>query len=198
MALSDTLRAPGVPRRGSPATPAATRYATTAVVLHWLIALGILAQIALGWWMIDLPKSPPGLRAGWFNLHKSIGITVGVLALVQLARRAVRPPPPLPATLARWQQRASRLVHTLLYGCLVAMPLSGVLGSMSTRYPIRYFGVVLPLPSWDHPAAKEVFSAIHLGTAILLMALLALHVGAALMHLARRDGIVSRMLPGRR
>ena len=53
------------------------RYDTVAVFLHWVVAMAILIQLALGWWMIELPKSPPGLRAGWFNVDKSIGVTIG-------------------------------------------------------------------------------------------------------------------------
>ena len=63
------------------------RYGGVAIALHWTVALLLLAQMTLGWWMIEVPKSPPGLRAGWFNLHKSIGLTVGLLALLRLAWR---------------------------------------------------------------------------------------------------------------
>jgi cytochrome b561 len=45
------------------------RYGSVAIALHWLVAVFALAQIALGWWMLDLPKTPPGPRADWFNLH---------------------------------------------------------------------------------------------------------------------------------
>jgi cytochrome b561 len=62
------------------------RYDRVAMALHWAIALLALSQIGLGWWMIELPKSPPGLRAGGFNLHKSIGITLGLLMLVRVRR----------------------------------------------------------------------------------------------------------------
>src|SRR4051812_7851123 len=33
-----------------------------AVLLHWLVACAILAQVVLGWWMLELPKTPAGLR----------------------------------------------------------------------------------------------------------------------------------------
>ncbi|MBK0392012.1 cytochrome b [Ramlibacter algicola] len=173
------------------ATP--DRYTRTAIALHWLVALGVLAQVALGWWMLDIPKEPPGLRAGWFNLHKSIGLTLGLLVLARLAWRARHPAPAL-AGVAPWQRHASRTVHALLYMCLLVQPLSGLFGSLFTRYPIKYFGMTLP--AWNHEwaAGKEAMAALHLASAWLLMALVALHVAAAVWHLVRRDGIAQRML----
>src|ERR671938_553375 len=82
----------------------AERYTRTAIVLHWLIGLAVFAQIGLGLWMIGIPKTPPGIRAYWFNVHKSIGITIGLLVLVRLAWRLAHRPPELPMSLARWQR----------------------------------------------------------------------------------------------
>jgi cytochrome b561 len=78
---------------------------------------------------------------------------------------------------------------------MLVMPLSGYLGSTFSKYPIKYFGAALPHWGWDWPAAKALISAIHLTTAWLLAALIAAHVAAALWHLARRDGLFSRMWP---
>lgn len=176
---------------GSPA-----RYHPFAIALHWVIALLVFAQIALGWWMQEIPKSPPGLRAGWFNLHKSIGLTIGMLMLLRLGWRLRHPPPPLPASMPRWQAGAARASHFLLYACLIVQPLWGYLGSSFTPYPIKVFGVTLPHWGWDSPALKDLFSALHLGTAYLLMTVLTLHVAAALKHLlVDRDQIFGRMWP---
>src|SRR5688572_20935032 len=95
---------------------AASRYSSTAIALHWLLAVALIGQLVLGWWMLGLPKSPPGLRADWFNLHKSIGLTLMLLVLLRLLWRAGHAPPaatPLP----EWQRRAAATNHALLYGC---------------------------------------------------------------------------------
>ncbi|HEU0202611.1 MAG TPA: cytochrome c peroxidase [Burkholderiaceae bacterium] len=174
------------------------RYTTVAIALHWLIAAGVLAQIALGWWMLDIPKSPPGFRAWWFNLHKSIGLTIALLVFVRIAWRLVHRPPPLPNTVPAWQRRAATINHALLYACLIVMPVAGYLGSTFSGYPIKYFGIALPNWGWDAPALKSVASRVHLGTAWLFMALTAVHVAAALKHaLVVRDGVFARMLPPR-
>jgi len=172
------------------------RYGRVAIALHWIIALLVLCQIGLGWWIVDLPKSPPGLRAGWFNLHKSIGLTIGLLMLFRLGWRIGHSPPPLPESTPRWQVRAARISHFLFYAALIVQPVVGYLGSSFTRYPIKYFGVTLPHWGWDAPALKDLCSAVHLGLACLITALVAIHIAAALKHLlVNRDGVFQRMLP---
>ena len=174
----------------------AERYDKVAITLHWVVAALVLCQISLGWWMLDLPKSPPGLRAGWFNVHKSIGLTIGLLVLFRLAWRIGHPPPPLPESMPRWQARAARASHFLLYAALIAQPLVGYLGSSFTPYPVKYFGLVLPYWGWDAPALKELCSTVHFGLACLISVLVAIHIAAALKHLlVNRDGVFQRMLP---
>lgn len=174
----------------------AGRYDRIAIALHWLIALGILAQIALGAWMIGIPKDPPGFRADSFNLHKSMGITLGLLVLLRLAWRVAHPPPALPATLPTWQRRIARANHLLLYACLVVMPSSGLLGSIFSGYPIRFFGLRLPALAAKNEPLKELLSALHWGTALVFVTLIAIHVLAAVRHrLIDRDGVFERMWP---
>lgn len=169
-------------------------YTRTAIVLHWLIAAGVLAQIALGAWMVGIPKSPPGVRAWWFNVHKSIGITLGVLVVARLLWRLAHRAPALPAALPRWQKLAAGVSHAGLYACMVLMPLTGYLGSSFTTYPIRYFGYALPQWGWASPVLKEWMSAAHYGTVIVFAVLIAVHVAAALKHaLVDRDAVFRRM-----
>jgi cytochrome b561 len=174
----------------------AETYTRTAVVLHWLIAACAFGQIALGLWMISIPKSPPGIRAYWFNVHKSVGITLGVLILVRLLWRLAHRAPTLPLTMPEWRRITAKASHFLLYLCMLTMPLTGYLGSSFTKYPILYFGVPLPHWGWDAPALKELCSQIHFATVIVFMVLIAIHATAALQHLLIvRDGVFQRMWP---
>jgi cytochrome b561 len=168
------------------------RYGRVAVVLHWLLAVALCGQLVLGWWMIGLPKAPPGLRAGWFNVHKSIGLTIGAVVLVRLAWRLTHAIA-LPEFLPRWQRRAARANHALLYVLMLLIPLSGYLGSVLSGYPVRYFGLVLPAWAAAWPDGKTFMSGLHLACIWAFMALLLVHVGAALWHWARRDGVAARM-----
>lgn len=174
-------------------------YGRIAMALHWAIALGVMAQIALGWWMLDIPKLPAGVRAGWFNVHKSIGMTLGVLIVVRIVWRISHPPPPLPSSVPRWQVKAAHASHLVLYACMIMMPLAGYLGSIFSGYPIRYFGLTAPGWGWKDEALKELFSTVHLVASLLFLSLITLHVLAALKHLLiDRDGVFHRMLPQRR
>ena len=175
---------------------AGARYTNVAVTLHWLIAALVVAQLILGWWMIDIPKQPVGVRAFWFNLHKSIGMTIALFVLVRIAWRFRHPAPPLPACVPVWQRRAAAVSHALLYACLLGMPLVGFLGSTFSGYPIRYFGITLPTWGYKSDPLKEFFSAVHLGFAWVFMTLIMLHTVAALKHLLiNRDAVFWRMLP---
>jgi cytochrome b561 len=178
------------------AAAAPARYNAVAQWLHWLIGLAVLGQIALGWWMIGLPNTPPGYQAGWYNIHKSIGLSIGLLVLLRIVWRWRHPAPLLPATVAAWQRLAARCSHALLYLCLVLMPLSGFLGSSFTKYPIKFWGVVLPRWIDPSPAAKELCSQIHYVTVCLFMLLIAVHVAAAIKHALAGDGVFWRMWPG--
>jgi cytochrome b561 len=175
---------------------AGARYTRVAVTLHWLIAALVVAQLILGWSMIDIPKQPVGVRAFWFNLHKSIGMTIAWLVLVRIAWRFRHPAPPLPASVPGWQRRAAAVSHALLYACLLGMPLVGFLGSTYSGYPIRYFGITLPTWGYKSEPLKDFFSAVHLGFAWVFMTLIAVHAGAALKHLLiDRDAVFGRMWP---
>lgn len=174
----------------------APRYHPVSIALHWVIVLLVVGQLVLGWWMIDIPKTPPGPRASWFNVHKSIGLTIGLLMLARLAWRLRHGAPPLPPAMPRWQQNAAHASHFLLYTCVILQPLWGYLGSTFTKYPIKYFGLTLPHWGWDSPALKDLFSVLHFATAWVLMAMIAVHVVAALKHLlVDRDGVFQRMWP---
>ena len=87
------------------------RYTRTAVVLHWAIALIVVAQFGWGWLMQEIPKSPPGLRADAFNFHKSIGLCLLALMLFRLGWRSARHH----CTRCRCGKRVSRRRRTLRY-----------------------------------------------------------------------------------
>lgn len=173
-------------------SPTPARYTRTAVALHWLIAALFIGQFAWGWLMQEIPKSPPGLRADAFNVHKSIGLCLLGLMLFRLGWRIAHPAPALPA-LPAWQAGLARATHVALYVALFVQPLSGYLGSVFSGYPVKWFGITLPAWGARSPELKDAMSNIHLVTSFILLTLVLLHVAGALHHALRRDGIVSRM-----
>lgn len=173
-------------------------YTRTAILLHWLIALLVIAQFAWGWWMQTIPKQPVGPRVDAFNLHKSVGLTILALMVVRIAWRLGHRPPPLPP-MPGWQGWAARTTHVALYVLIVLQGLSGYLGSEVSGYPVKYFGNVLPSWAGKNVALKEICEGVHLAVSFALAAVVALHVLGALKHaLIDRDGLLARMGIGRR
>jgi cytochrome b561 len=174
------------------------RYSNTAIALHWLLAAGILFQIGLGWYLGEVPRGTPA-RTVWVNFHKSVGLTLGALILVRLIWRLAHRPPPLPESMPAWERVAARANHALLYVCMVTMPVAGFAASNFSKFGVKYFGLVqIPPLGIDDQQIYAVFQGIHVGTSYLFVALIGLHVAAALKHLLiDRDGIVRRMWPAR-
>jgi len=175
-------------------TPAA--WGSVSQILHWLIALLILALGVVGLTMGELPKTP---KYFWvYTAHKSIGITVLALVLFRLGWRlyagAPKPVPGVPS----WQERIPSATHVLLYVLMFAIPLSGWLyDSASGLRPFRWFGLVdVPKLSAPDPQVVAVSHAIHEYGFWLLIAVVLAHAGAAFYHhLFQRDATLSRMLP---
>ncbi len=175
----------------------AYRWGAVARLFHWLTALGVLALIAVGLWMTDLPN---GMRKiNIYALHKSVGITILGLTVLRLLWRLTDDRPLSPPGQPAWQQRAAQAAHVLLYGLLIAMPLSGWLYNSASGFPLRWFKLAnLPHLVEADPALKERAHGAHEFGAWLLIALVVLHAAAALKHhFVDRDDTLNAML-GRR
>jgi cytochrome b561 len=190
-----------------------TRYTKTAIILHWLIGLLLLGMLALGFWMHDLPKEvkvealdlfdlgfytvmfsePTSLRTFYFNLHKSIGVTLLVLIFVRLFWRLTHAAPEFPATMKAWEKRLSDTVHKAMYVLMVAMPISGVLMATYSKFGIKWFGIAL-IEGLDNPALRDAFKEAHEFIGLSLLALIVLHVIAAIKHkVVDKDEVMQRM-----
>jgi cytochrome b561 len=174
-----------------------SRYTDVAIALHWLLAALVLSQIAFGWYLQEIPRGTPA-RTIYVNLHKSTGLTIGLLILFRLYWRLTHTPPPLPAWMPAWERMAARTSHVALYACMLIMPAAGYLASNFSKFGIKYFNLVL-LPPWgiDDKRIYAVFNTTHVVTSYVLVALIAVHVLAALRHLFLRNGVFSRMWPVR-
>lgn len=173
------------------------RYTSTAMLLHWLVALLILAGFTLGVTMVDIAGLTP-TKLRFFSWHKWLGVTILGLACIRLLWRLRHAPPPYPPGMQGWQHRTASSVHGLLYVLLFAIPVSGYLYSLAAGVPVVYLGVIpLPVVIEPNPAWKPVFKQVHYWLNVTLLASVCLHVAGALKHaLIDRDGIIRRMLPG--
>jgi cytochrome b561 len=168
--------------------------------LHWLIALLIIALFPLGWVMGDFTGVQ---KAQAYNLHKSLGATVLMLMALRLVWRGVSSAPALPATMPPREQLLAKLGHLALYALAIALPLTGWALISTSERPSLFFGTPFPLIPFlaELPVAekKEYHEALEQAHELLangLIALIALHVLAALRHaFILKDGVLSRMMP---
>jgi cytochrome b561 len=172
-----------------------TQYTTTAISLHWLLALLIVGSLGVGWYMVDLPMSVQRLKL--FNWHKWAGITILVLSAARLLWRLSHPAPALPSTMPAWQRTASHVSHGMMYVLFFAIPLVGWAYSSAAGFSIVWFGVI-PLPDWV-PRSRELAELLkpwHGWLAYALAAVVAVHIAAALKHhWIDKDQVMARMLP---
>ncbi len=163
-------------------------------LLHWLMALCILAMLFIGVGMVSTVQ-PKYLTL--VSIHKPLGIAILALALVRLAVRLRYGAPPLPADLPAPMKLAAHLSHYAFYALMIGMPLLGWGMLSAAAYPVMLFGSVhLPaiLPQSDR--LHTVLWDAHFYFAFVFFALILLHVAAALFHaLIRRDGVFDAMVP---
>ena len=178
------------------------RYGTVAMALHWLIAAMVLINIALGLYFTGLPQDYPN-KSLFTQSHKSIGLTVLMLSFVRLGWRLMNPQPPLPPGTSNLIRITSKTVHWVFYFLLIAIPLAGwaVVSTSPLGIPTQFFWQFIwphvsflhELPIEQRRALLPYFVNTHNGLAFLALALIVLHVGAALYHhFVRRDRVLMR------
>ena len=192
-----------------------TSYTKTAKVLHWLIAIGIFGMFALGWFMSELPKEAPkqmaydlfnlgvytwnlseeiSPRTFYFNLHKSIGVTIFALILIRILWRITHRPPALLASYKAWESKLASGAHHLLYLLMVALPVSGVIMATYSKYGIKWFGIPF-IKGLDNNPMRELFKEVHEIIGLIILLVIIVHIIGALKHkFIDKDDTLKRML----
>lgn len=167
------------------------RYTGPAIILHWLIAIGIFINLKSGLSIEDLPE---GEIRSVIDLHKSIGISVLGLVLLRILWRVGHRPPALPAQTKVWERKLSTATHHTLYLLMALVPLLGWLHDSAWKgaatHPLVLFNSVpwfrFPLFDTMGEAAKdqihEILGNAHGAFSWLMMLALLLHVAGALKH----------------
>ncbi|GAA4821278.1 hypothetical protein GCM10023232_18140 [Sphingosinicella ginsenosidimutans] len=159
------------------------RYGNGAVVLHWVTAALVIAQVIVGFTFKLLPRGPA--HGEWFAWHKTLGATILLLALVRLAWRLAHKPPPFPETLGRWERIAATWNHRAFYALLILLPLTGLVAvsdGARSGFVALVGGLKVPAVPGVSEATGELSGDVHVVLVFTTLALLVLHVGAALKH----------------
>ncbi len=176
-------------------TEAVLHYNRVARNLHWTIGILVILNIAIG-----ILHDPLGeIYKGTMGVHKSIGLTVLVLALFRLYWRITHPAPPLPAAMPGWEKAAAHATHWIFYALMIVLPMSGWIFSSAGPYPIPYFGL-FEIPKLAVEKGSPIAGAAHEAHELLGYAwagLLLIHIGAALRHhFLLKDDVLNRIWKG--
>jgi cytochrome b561 len=164
-------------------------------LIHWASAVLVIATLGYGVYMVQLVHNT-GERFELTQTHKSLGVAVLVLTIARLCLRLFVTAP-APESTTSLLILAAKAAHAALYALLLMMPLSGWL--MATTTPVRvptfaFNFLQLPYPLAPNLPIYQFAHAIHVGAAIGLALLVAVHVAAAMIHaLLWRDRTLDRM-----
>lgn len=157
------------------------RYVNAAVAIHWTTVVLVLTQVWLGFTFADMERGPA--RMEFFTWHKTVGALILLLTITRLIVRLKNPPPPFPPELPRWERVAAVWNHRAFYFLLFALPLTGLVavsGRSESWYTPLVGGIPLPVVPGIDEATGELSGGVHEVLVFTTIALLVLHIGAAL------------------
>lgn len=159
------------------------RYNNVAVAIHWTTVLLLAAQVYVGFAFAEMARGPE--RGEMFTWHKTLGATILLLSLFRLGWRLTNPPPPYPEEMPRWERILGTWNHRAFYFVLIALPLTGlatVSAGKGWGTTDLVGGIPLPLIPGIPDIAGETLGGVHEALVFGTLALIAIHVAAALKH----------------
>jgi cytochrome b561 len=176
----------------------AVRYRTIVVWIHWITAALVVTQVILGFTFAEFMDRGPA-RSEVFAWHRTLGAVILLLALLRLAVRLLNPPPPYPSDFPKWERFAAVWSHRLFYVLLIALPLTG-LAAVSGRAVDGKVSLLfgLSLPAIPGISEDNGFGDVHVLLVITTLALLVIHIAAALKNqFSSGTSVADRMPPFR-
>lgn len=179
------------------------RYSPVGQVFHWVMAVLISFQLYWGWHMSRLDAGAEKLRG--YEIHAELGLLMLILALLRVIWRMIVPGPINDADRLGWQTMAAYVTHVLFYICFFGLPLSGwaMWSALGDAPPLSIAGLVAwpQMPFHDVPQPVQWLvldwsKGIHAALIFLLVAMIPMHVGAALKHhFWDKHDVLKGMLP---
>ena len=191
-----------------------SRYTKTAIILHWLIAIFIALMFVLGWYMAELPKEAPkqmaydlfdlgvytwqvaeeiSPRTFYFNLHKSLGLTVLALIVLRILWRITHTPPAALSSYKAIEKKVATATHHSLYLLMLAVPVTGLTMAINSKYGVKWFGIDV-IAGLDNKPVRDFFECTQEFVGIVLLVLIGIHLLGALKHkFIDKDNTMSRM-----
>ncbi|MEO1223026.1 MAG: cytochrome b/b6 domain-containing protein [Pseudomonadota bacterium] len=162
-----------------------TSYGLVSMAFHWVTVLIVATQFAYGFTFVVLEDR----RVGVFDsLVESLGILLIPITIARIAWIIHSGRPALPPTVTAVQSRAARLVQVLIYGMILTCATTGFM----VRDQDMFF-YSIPIPDVLNFTDSPLVNTIHDTGVYILLFLLAAHIGAAVLHIYLRDGVVKMM-----
>ena len=173
-----------------------TRFRLPARLLHWIMAILVLATIPAGLIMVQ-EGLDRAVQNTLFVFHKNVGVLLLILVILRAVYRWRHPPAPLPDTVPGWQKTLAGLSHLALYALLFLMPVAGYIRVKAGGFPIEALDAMgVPSLVARSEEVANLAKSLHYFGGLAIIGLIALHFGAALYHaMILRDGVFSRMWP---
>jgi cytochrome b561 len=174
-----------------------TNWGSVSRLFHWGLGFVIIGMIGYGWWMNHFPARAD--RFFYRSIHADIGYVVLLLTVLRLVWRWINPVPALPADTPRWQGIAARVSHGALYGATILVAVLGWAHSGARKPDYGdWFGLFrVPQFTSTDKASADFYENLHIYLAYVLLALIAIHVAAAIWHhFVKRDAVTARMIDG--
>jgi cytochrome b561 len=171
---------------------AQTQFSPLARLLHWTMAIAILAMLFVGVGMVATVSHAHNVLLA---IHRPLGVALLLLVIVRVCVRVRRGAPELPADMPAPQRFAAEASHLVLYALMVAMPLIGWSMLSAGGFPVTVFGALHLPPIVPHDVRLyALLRSLHTYLAFALFATVLLHLAATLFHgLIRRDGVLASM-----
>jgi len=158
-------------------------YGLIAKLLHWLIAVSIIALIPIGWYMTGLSDEDV-----WYwrllDFHELLGLVLLVVVPLKYVWMVYSPSPPYSSELTAWERRAARAVHVFFLIAMAIIPLSGFLFVATNGEPIELYGGIITIPDIGEfsKGVRDMLGDVHYYLSYGCAALIVLHLLAALKH----------------
>ncbi|MEP1143299.1 MAG: cytochrome b/b6 domain-containing protein [Henriciella sp.] len=168
-------------------------YSIAQKVLHWLIALMIMADLFIAQKFSGIMTDADRFESR--SDHATVGTIVAILFIIRLFLRWRNGAPALPTEMLGWQKHLAHFAHWALYFLIGFLIVSGIFSAINANSIVAPFGAFAFGDGNGEGAAFYLFRGFHELATKAIIALIVLHVIAALYHLIFvRDGVTLRML----
>ena len=167
-----------------------TKYGLLSKLFHWLTAAGLIVQIPLGFYLVDLDFDQ--FKVDIENYHILFGLIIFYATLIRLIFKLLTPTPDFKGSAFPGQKFVAKLNHLLLYLALLTVTISGIFKKLFNGESLVIFFKKINLTyNFD---LSEQFYSIHILANYALIGLIGLHILAVLFHkFLLRENILKRI-----